>query len=96
MLVAIKDQCKLSLLSFSLKELYFLLDSYIYVYIFSLNLFLCASVCPCICFCRLALDQAESRDLLEETCGGGQQMETGLYPQTQSSKSSLISPKIIP
>lgn len=32
-------------------------------------------------FCK-----AESGDFLEETCGGGQQVEAGLYPQTQSSK----------
>lgn len=37
----------------------------------------------------LSHGQAESRDLPEKACGGGQQVETGLSPQTQSSKSSV-------
>lgn len=40
-----------------------------------------------ICVCVSSPVQAESRDLPEEACGGGEQMETGLYPQTQSSTS---------
>lgn len=39
--------------------------------------------------CIFLTTQAESRDLLKETSGGGKQVETGLYPQTQGSKSAL-------
>lgn len=38
------------------------------------------------CMFSSSLGQAESRDLPEEACGRGQQVEAGLYPQTQSGK----------